>query len=302
MFIPLNKDSYFPNTLNHGNLKQANQTVGKGFFTTPNRSWGGKLMRSSSSTFSDVWSQPRLFYNSLTAAEQQFVVDAIRFENANVKSPVVRNNVIIQLNRISNDLARRVARVIGVEEPEPDPTFYHDNKTTDVGTFGSKLQRIDGLKVGVLATVDKPSSISEAASLQKSFASNGVDVLVVAERMTDGVNQTYSAADAVYYDAVIVADGAEKLFSAQSFTTPSNSTKTTLYPTGRPLQILIDAFRFGKPVGSLGGGSAALRNADIDTSRSGVYAAKSVSQSFTDSVKDGMHTFKFLDRFAVDTN
>lgn len=302
MFIPLNKDSYFPNTLNDGNPKQANQTVGKGFFTTPNRSWGGKLMRSSSSTFSDVWSQPRLFYNSLTAAEQQFVVDAIRFENANVKSPVVRNNVIIQLNRISNDLARRVARVIGVEEPEPDPTFYHDNTTTDVGTFGSKLQRIDGLKVGVLATVDKPSSISEAASLQKSFASNGVDVLVVAERMTDGVNQTYSAADAVYYDAVIVADGAEKLFSAQSFTTPSNSIKTTLYPTGRPLQILIDAFRFGKPVGSLGGGSAALRNADIDTSRSGVYAAKSVSQSFTDSVKDGMHTFKFLDRFAVDTN
>lgn len=302
MFIPLNKDSYSPNTLNNGSPKQANQTVGKGFFTTPDRSYSGKLMRTTSSSFNDVWSQPRLFYNSLTPAEQQFVVDAIRFENANVKSQVVRSNVIIQLNRISNDLAKRVARAIDVEEPEPDPTFYHNNKTADVGTFGKKLQRLDGLKLGVLATVDKPSSISQAASLQESFASNGVDVLVVAERMTDGVNQTYSAADAIYYDAVIVADGAEKLFNAHSFTNPSNSTKTTLYPTGRPLQILIDAFRFGKPVGSLGSGSTALRNADIDTSRSGVYAAKSAGQSFTDDLKDGMRTFKFLDRFAVDTN
>lgn len=300
MFIPLNKDAYSPNTLNKGSPKQANQTVGKGFFTTPHRSYNGKAMRAISTSFEDVWSQPRLFYNSLTPAEQQFVIDAMRFENANVKSSVVRNNVIIQLNRVSNDLAKRVARAIGVEEPQPDPTYYHDNTTANVAVFGKKLERIAGLKVGVLASVAKDSSISQAKSIQKNLESNGVDVLVVAERMADGVDQTYSASDAINFDAVVVADGAGDLFDSKSFTSASKNSSTTLYPTGRPLQILIDAFRFGKPVASLGSGADALRNADIDTNRVGVYTAKSVTDGFMDDLKDGLRTFKFLDRFAVD--
>lgn len=300
MFIPLNKDAYSPNTLNKGSPKQANQTAGKGFFTTPHRSYNGKVMRAISTSFEDVWSQPRLFYNSLTPAEQQFVIDAMRFENANVKSSVVRNNVIIQLNRVSNDLAKRVARAIGVEEPQPDPTYYHDNTTANVAVFGKKLERIAGLKVGVLASVAKDSSISQAKSIQKTLESNGVDVLVVAERMADGVDQTYSASDAINFDAVVVADGAGTLFDSKSFTSANKKSSTTLYPTGRPLQILIDAFRFGKPVASLGSGSDALRNADIDTDRAGVYTAKSVTDSFMDDLKDGLRTFKFLDRFALD--
>lgn len=299
MYIPLNKNAYTPNTLNKGEPKQANQTAGKGFFTTPQRTYNGQLMRATSPSFDDVWSQPRLFYNSLAPAEQQFMIDAMRFENANVKSTVVRENVIIQLNRISNDIARRVARAIGVEEPEPDPTFYHNNKTANVGVFGKKLFRIEGLKVGVLASVSKESSIAEAKKLQDSLASNGVDVVVVAERMADGVDQTYSATDAINFDAVVVVDGADGLFDAKSFTS-SPMKATTLYPAGRPLQILLDAFRFGKPVGSLGSGSGALRNAGIGTNRPGVYTAKSASESFADSLKDGLRTFKFLDRFALD--
>lgn len=300
MFIPLNENAYTPSTQNHGSPKQANQTAGRGFFTTPHRSYSGKLLRTMSPSFHDVWSQPRLFFNSLTPTEQQFVVDAMRFENANVKSPVVRKNVIIQLNRISNDLAKRVARAIGIEEPSPDPTFYHNNKTVDVGTFGKKLFRLDGLKLGVLASVDKPSSLDQASTLRKTLASNGVDVVTVGERMADGVNQTYSAADAIYYDAVVVADGAQSLFNSNGIKSPSNSTQTTLYPAGRPLQILLDSFRFGKAVGALGSGSGAFRSAGIDISRSGVYTAKSPSQSFTDGLKDGLRTFKFLDRFPVD--
>lgn len=131
MYIPLNKAAYTPNTLNNGSPKQANQTVGKGFFTTPGRTASGRLVRAVSSTFADVWSQPRLFYNSLVPAEQQFLINAIRFETAHITSDVVKNNVIIQLNRVSNNLAKRVARAIGVAEPEPDPTFYHNNKTAD---------------------------------------------------------------------------------------------------------------------------------------------------------------------------
>lgn len=280
---------------------QANQTAGRGFFTTPGRTVSGRLLRTVSDTFTDVWSQPRLFFNSLVPAEQQFLINAIRFETANVKSSVVRNNVVIQLNRVSNDLAKRVARVIGVDAPEPDSTYYHNNKTANVGTFGTPLKRLDGLKVGILATVNKPASITQASSLTSSFASDNVDVVVVAERFTDGVNQTYSASDAINFDAIIIANGAETLFASNSFTSkPINSSTATLYPAGRPLQILVDGFRFGKPVAALGTGSAALKAAGIDSTRSGVYVANSTSDTFVNNVKDGLRTFKFLDRFALD--
>src|SRR6266536_917355 len=114
MFIPLNTAAYTPNTLNNGFPAQANQTTGRGFFTTPGRTASGNLIRAVSPTFADVWSQPRLFYNSLLPTEQQFLINAIRFETSHLTSSIVKQNVIIQLNRISNDIAKRVASVIGV--------------------------------------------------------------------------------------------------------------------------------------------------------------------------------------------
>ncbi|KGO76731.1 Catalase, mono-functional, heme-containing [Penicillium italicum] len=302
MFIPLNPNAYSPNTENKGSPKQANQTVGKGFFTAPDRSASGKLQRTVSSTFEDVWSQPRLFWNSLVPAERQFIVDAIRFETSNVKSSVVRNNVIIQLNRISNDLATRVASALDIDAPEPDDSFYHDNTTAHIGAFGQKLAKLDGLKVGLLASVDKPASISQGAELQSALSSVGVDVVVVAERLVDNVDQTYSASDAVQFDAVVVADGAEGLFGSKSFTSLPNkaSGASTLYPAGRPLDILLDAFRFGKTVGAIGQGSAALQSALISSDREGVYTGSTSGDAFAKDLEEGLRTFKFLDRFALD--
>ncbi|KAJ5407069.1 hypothetical protein N7465_008353 [Penicillium sp. CMV-2018d] len=302
MFIPLNPNAYSPNTENKGSPKQANQTVGKGFFTAPDRSTSGKLQRTVSTTFEDAWSQPRLFWNSLVDAERQFIVDAMRFETSNVKSSVVRNNVIIQLNRISNDLATRVAKAIGIAAPKPDDSYYHDNTTAHIGAFGQKLAKLDGLKVGLLASVDKPASIAQGAKLQAALSSAGVDVVVVAERMADDVDQTYSASDAVQFDAVVIADGAEGLFGSKSFTSVPDkaSGASTLYPAGRPLDILLDAFRFGKTVGALGKGSDALQSGQISSDREGVYTDSTAGDAFVKDLKEGLRTFKFLDRFALD--
>ncbi|KAL4739055.1 catalase B [Aspergillus similis] len=298
MFIPLNPDAYSPNTLTGSTLKQANQTVGRGFFTSPDRTANGNLVRTKSSTFEDVWSQPRLFWNSLLPAEKQFVVNAIRFENANVQSDVVKNNVIIQLNRISNDLATRVAKAIGVDAPEPDNTYYHDNTTVNIGAFGHRLQTLAGLKIGVLASVDAEQSFSAATELKAELSNDKLDVIVVAERFASGVNQTYSASDAIQFDAIVVAPGTEKLFGTKS----AANSSSTLYPAGRPLEILVDAFRFGKPVAALGSGSTAFDNAGINTAGEGVYVADAVDENFASNLKEGLTVFKFLDRFALDSD
>ncbi|KAF2653037.1 catalase-domain-containing protein [Lophiostoma macrostomum CBS 122681] len=293
MFIPLNTAAYSPNTLNSGSPRQANQTTGKGFFTAPNRSVTGNLVRAVSSTFADVWSQPRLFFNSLTAVEQQFVINAIRFETSQLKSSVVKNNVLIQLNRVSHDVAVRVASALGLTAPEADPKFYHNNTTKGVSVAQDPLLKLHGLKVGYLTRSSTYTSSSPAGTLKSALARLNVDLVVVADRLANGVNQTYSATDASGFDAVIIADGAESLF------TGANSTLSTLYPAGRPLQILGDSYRWGKPVAAVGSGSKAFAAAGVKSGAPGVYTAADAG-ALAGDLEKGLKTFKFLDRFPLD--
>jgi catalase len=292
-FIPLNTAAYTPNTLNNGFPLQANQTANKGFFTTPNRKVSGSLNRALSASFNDVWSQPRLFYNSLTLTEQQFLINAIRFETSHIKSSIVKQNVLIQLNRVDHDLASRVAKVLSQPVPAADPTYYHNNKSAFISILSHPLPSISTLKVGILASASSPSSLSQAAALKTAFASAGAFPTVIGEFLMTGIDLTYSEADASGFDGIVVSSGAEVLFV--------NGT-STLFPQSRPSQILIDGYRWGKPVGSLGSASAALKSSGIQTSdQPGVFVENGDDvNDFVESFEGGLKTFKFVDRFPLD--
>ena len=294
--IPLNLAAYSNNSLNDGSPKIANQTQGGGFFTAPIRKQvDAQYVRDVSPTFLDYWSQPRLFYNSLQPAEQQQLINAARFELSNVQSQDVQQNVINQFNKVDHDLAVRVATAIGLRAPAPDPQYYHDNKTTGVGAFRGPLPSIATLNVGILATTSSASSMSQAQSLAASLSSKGANAFVVAETLASGANKTYYNSDATAFDGVIVTDGTASLFSA-------NST-STLWPTGRPTQIIRDAFNYGKAVGAIGSGYQGLSKAGVAADGLGVYVLANSAGStgnFTASFEQGLKQFKFLARFPID--
>jgi catalase len=277
-----------PNTLNKGFPKQANQTQGDGFFTAPKRKASGHLRRKRPSTFSDHWSQPRLFYNSLTKVEQQFLINAIRFETSHVQSDEVRKNVLTQLNKVSHDIAVRVAKALGMDAPAADSKYYHNNKTTGVAIFGTKLPTIVTLTVGILVSTSSEGSIDQAKELKTSFEDAGLVVTIVGEVLSDDVGATYSAAEAISFDAIVVAAGAESAFEKQS----------TLYPPGKPAQIVTDGYNWGKPVGFLGSAKSAAKGTSVSKGE-GVYFVTSVD-SLVEDVKEGLATFKFTDRFPLD--
>lgn len=307
MYIPLNVAPYSPNTVNEGSPKQATKDQGRGFFTAPNRSTGGRLVRAVSSTFADVWSQPRLFFNSLLPVEQQFVVNAIRFETAQLTSEIVKNNVLIQLNRVSHDVAVRVAAALDMEAPAADSKYYHDNTTVGVSVSKEPLLKIEGLKVGFLTS---NSALGDtAASLKSKLGEAKVGLSVVAERLGKGVDQTYSATFAGQFDAIVVDGGAAALFAPSGSLAHSNATfahgnstksaHSTFFPAGRPLNILQDGYNWGKPVAVIGSGSAAFQAAGIEKDTPGVYGASDVG-ALVKSLSEGLHTFKFLDRYPLD--
>ncbi|KAJ9151929.1 Catalase [Pleurostoma richardsiae] len=274
-FIHKNIYAYTPSTLNGGFPAQANQTTGRGFFTTPGRQVSGNLVRGLQSSFDDHWSQVRLFYNSLIPVEQQFLINAIRFETSHLTSAAVTQNVLTQLNRVSHDIAVRVATALGATAPDPDPTYYHDNTSSFISIFNHSLPSVATLRVGVLASTASASSLSQASALKTRFAQDGVTVTVVGESLHDDVDQTYSAADATLFDGIVVAAGTESLFAA-------NAT-STLYPLGRPGQILTDGYRWGIP------------------QTPGVYTNSSDVGPFVTAFEYGLKTFKFVDRFPLDS-
>ncbi|TID16573.1 mycelial catalase Cat1 [Venturia nashicola] len=310
MFIHANQAAYTPNTLNGGSPKQATQQQGRGFFTAPGRSASGPLVRNVGSTFNrDFWSQPRLFFNSLVPQEQQFLINAIRFETSHLKSMQVKKNILVQLNKISNEISTQVAKVLGLPAPAPDSQFYHDRRTVGASHFEKPLLSLKGLKVGLLATSQTANS---ANAIKRSLAKEGVLLVVVAELLAPGVDMTYSSADAVNFDGVIVAMGAQHIFS-------NNATSSSLYPTGRPQQILLDSYRYGKPVGFMGGGQvqddaripggpgvyvesdvAQMKRGYVNSSMTEGISEAVVTSDMAQSFKEGLKQFKFLNRFPVE--
>lgn len=275
--------------MNKGFPKQANQTQGKGFFTAPGRKVSGALERRRSSTFLDHWSQPRLFYNSITPIEQQFLINAIRFETSHL-SQVVQKNVLTQLNKISHDIAVRVAKALGLDAPAADDKYYHNNKTKGLSIFGQELPTIATLRIGVLTSTNSGNSLTQAKSLKDEFKSSNVTVIAVGETLAEGIDQTYSAAEAIGFDGIIVADGTEKLFD--------NKKGSTLYPPGRPSQIVVDGYNWGKPIGFLGNAKNVIKAAGVSEG-AGVYLKKGPADIVED-FKKGLAKFKFTDRFAQD--
>jgi catalase len=288
-FIHRNTAAYSPNTLNKGYPQQATHEKGRGFMTAPGRKFSGSLLRKRASTFADHWTQPRLFYNSLTKVEQQFLINAIRFETSQL-NPHVQENVLKQLNKVSHDIAVRVGEALAMEPPAADPTYYHDNTTADISIFGEKLPTIATLRVGVLVSVGAKDSIFQAKAIREAFAAEKVTVTIVGEKLVDGVDQTYSAAGAVGFDGIIVTKGAQSLLEGRK--------GSTLYPPGRPTQIVTDGYYWGKPVGFLGLGKSTNTVPGV-TKGPGVYFASDV-ESIVNNFKDGLATFKFTNRFPVD--
>lgn len=285
LMIPIDS----PNTLNNGSPKQANQTQGRGFFTAPRRMADGPLIRARSSTFADHWSQPRLFYNSLTKVEQQFVINAMRFEMSHL-SPRIQENVLVQLNKVSHNVAERIARVLGLEAPAADDRYYHDNTTADISIFGTELPTIATLQVAVLASTSSDGSLSDAAAIKEAFKADNVTVTVVGETLTDGVDATYSQADAVSFDGIVVTEAASALFSPRK--------KSSLYPPGRPAQIVADGYNWGKPLGFVSVGEDDAEMASVGEG-DGVYFEES-AEEVVRRMRKGLAVFKFVDRFALD--
>ena len=243
--INLGKVSYHRNTL-AGNTP-APVPPEEGGYEHYQEKVDGRKIRARSESFTDHFSQATLFWNSMSPAEKRHIIDAFSFELGKVKSEYIRQEAVNMFANVNLDLARTVAKRIGVKPP----------------TSGGSSVTSASPALSQQNTIFKPDTRRVAVILTKGF--HGPDVQFVLKQLEDanlfveiisehqgpvtGTNgitlkadHTFQTAKSVQYDAVFIVNGSE---------TNRNFNKKAVY-------FIDEAFSHFKPIGATHGGIAFL--------------------------------------------
>jgi catalase len=242
--------NYFPNSLGAG--CPAHAGVDSGAFTHYTERVDGAKIRRRSPSFQDHYSQPALFWNSMTDWEKRHIVEAFRFELGKVDARTVRARTVEQLAHVDGDLAAQVAHGIGVPEPSAD--------TRTASKLSSPALSLEALRgdgsirtrrIAVLVTDGVDAEL--VTSVRDGLAAEGaiVEALAATDGTVSGADGERYAVDralptvaSVLYDAVLLPGG------------PTGTPPLTADPD--VMRFVRDAYRHGKPVGALGSGVGVL--------------------------------------------
>ncbi|CEG83139.1 Putative Heme-dependent catalase [Rhizopus microsporus] len=292
--------AYYPNALQNNTPEVVSPREG-GYMEYPEKI-SGRKQRGKYGKFSDHFSQAQLFYNSLTTHEQQQVVNNFRFELGKCTSMLVRENFIKVLNRVDNNLARRVARGIGVHEPEP--VSENHNQTT-INLSIDNYKRPNNIKAKKVAILTGPGiSTSEVEQMRDYLTKEHAYVDVVGIKLgesDDGLNitETYLTTSSVLYDAIYIPSGSNSTFDFLTKPHPE-------FPYDEPSVFVLDAFRHGKPIAVSGNGIELLKKAHVrhfgsseQAAQYGVYISTDMPR-LESQFKKGIIIQRFWNRMPLD--
>lgn len=208
--------AYQPNSIDQNWPAETPAAAQYGGFESYQERIDGNKIRQRSDSFSDHFSQARLYYQSLAKHEQKHVVDAYTFELSKVERPHIREREVNEvLAYIDLDLAQQVADNLGITLNKPKDqknTEVKPSKKLTMEAFAPK--DINAKKIAVLVhdqvNGDQVKAIQKWAESESAVAEvltptpAPVKDLKKAEVASDGMQK---AEPSIAYDAVIIVDG-----------------------------------------------------------------------------------------------
>lgn len=248
----------------------------------------GHKVKERSPSFGDHYTQASLFYKSMTATEQQHMVEGFHFELGKVEHMHIRERMVDHLARVDTDLATKVAQGIGVKAPTVSPAaapagggkkrvaLSPSLRTIDNPNNGSSLK---GRKVAILVEDGFDSSVVDA--LQKALQKEMVQFEVVSKKLGNRsaekgsdlkTDKTYLTTASLMYDAVFVPGGSKAAEAMKDM--------------GDTLLFIREAFKHGKPIAVIGEATQVLEACqlpellvfDVPSSDKGVVSSKDNSK------------------------
>lgn len=257
--------SYEPNSLGGGCPFQA--MMKDGGFTSHAERIDAKKVRARSESFFDHYSQAALFYRSQSEAEQNHIVNALRFELSKVETEAVRERVLYHLNQIDEMMAIRVGEKIGVDIPkkiegypnmsfpaDANPKKYQSKKAEPSNKKSPALSMANTVKDTiksrrVAALIGDGFDANALNAMKKALEAEGAQLKTVGTRVGmiksadgEGVKADFSLFNcaSVLFDAVYVPGGAQSI--------------DALKGEGKAIHFINEAYMHCKPIAASGEG------------------------------------------------
>lgn len=212
MEVPRGRVNYEPNSLDPASPKE---NPAAGFTTYPATQSGDKL-RGRSDTFKDHYSQARMFYRSMAAAEQDHIVSAFAFELGKVETLDVRRRVLGHVRNVDEDLCGRVERELGMEgqayriPPAVEPVDLDPSPALSL--LGKAKPTLAGRKIGVLISagydlslLDRLHAAAEAEGAVIELIGPHIGDVQSSSRETVRPHHAIAGAPSVLFDTVVLA-------------------------------------------------------------------------------------------------
>lgn len=210
--INMGQVSYHKNAIDDNYPRPATKEQG-GYVHYEERVEGHKV-RARSSSFDDHFTQPIMFYNSLTDPEKKHLRDAFSFEVSKCKNKTVQENVIQMFNNVDHQIAADIAKATGHPVPKEvkievgltSPALSQENTVKTHKTRKLMVVLADGFNESYVDVLDK----LKAEGVNVEVLSDHLGEIKSNGKKTVEAKQTLLTGHPVLYDGIYIINGDEK--------------------------------------------------------------------------------------------
>ncbi len=221
---PVGRVSYEPNSLSKDSPRESPM----GFHSAAVNETGDKG-RIRPESFADHYSQARQFFNSQTSYEQAHIASALVFELSKVEHLHIRVTMVAHFLHISQDLANRVAKGLGLDEmpaaPKAAAKVQEMPPSPALQVIGKMKDTLQGRSIGIL--IADGSDVAVINNIKNAVIKAGASVKVVGPKiggakLSDGsihpIDGQLAGTPSVLFDAIAIVLSGEgaKMLSAEA--------------------------------------------------------------------------------------
>ncbi len=241
--IPKGRTAYFPNSIGGGCPYLS--SVEEGGFESYQERIDANKIRTRSESFNDHFSQPALFYRSLSDWEKEHVVGAYSFELGKCDIKHIKERMLYLIDKIDADLAEKVAKNLGMKVPssieqpvnqaigadadieaqQPTEKKIYLDESPKLSQANTDFSSIVTRQIAVL--VGDGFSMSQFKTVKDALEKEGAMVKLIAphggtvtcdEGMEHKVDASIMTTESVLFDAVYIPGGKSSIeaISAQA--------------------------------------------------------------------------------------
>ncbi len=232
MKVPTSRAAYFPNTI-AGGCPHLNKMAAGGFTSIASK-LEGRQVREKSESFSDHFSQPALFYRSLTDTEKGHVASAYAFELGKCTYDHIKERMLYVIDQINSSLAQTVAAELGMTVPkevdqplnraigadadiakyQPKPKKNYLEESPALSQSNTRFDSIATRQIAVL--VADGFSMEDYRPMKKALESGNAFVKLIglkggtvtcSENMEHKIDAAIATTESVLFDAVYIPGG-----------------------------------------------------------------------------------------------